>query len=130
MAEKSTHYLCTVNTIHEEVVTDVMRQLPAEGVFEAAAGFFKVMGDGTRFKILWSLDRAEMCVCDLAAALRMTKSAVSHQLRRLREADLVKAERRGQMVFYTIADDHVRVVLRGCMDHACEPRDGGENGEE
>ena len=110
MADRYPAYSCSCSVIHEDVVKSVMDQMPEEKVFDDAATFFKVMGDKTRFKILWSLDRAEMCVCDLAAALRMTKSAVSHQLRKLRENSLVKADRRGKMVFYTIADDHVHLI--------------------
>ncbi len=120
MADRETAYSCSCSVIHEDVVKSVVDQMPEERVFDDAATFFKVMGDKTRFKILWSLDRAEMCVCDLAAALRMTKSAVSHQLRKLRENSLVKADRRGKMVFYTIADDHVHLMLKGCIDHATE----------
>ena len=120
MTDRETAYSCSCSVIHEDVVNSVMDQMPEEKVFDDAATFFKVMGDKTRFKILWSLDRAEMCVCDLAAALRMTKSAVSHQLRKLRENSLVKADRRGKMVFYTIADDHVHLMLKGCIDHATE----------
>ena len=120
MADRETAYSCSCSVIHEDVVKSVMDQMPEEKVFDDAATFFKVMGDKTRFKILWSLDRAEMCVCDLAAALRMTKSAVSHQLRKLRENSLVRADRRGKMVFYTIADDHVHLMLKGCIDHATE----------
>ena len=88
MADRYPAYSCSCSVIHEDVVKSVMDQMPEERVFDDAATFFKVMGDKTRFKILWSLDRAEMCVCDLAAALRMTKSAVSHQLRKLRENSL------------------------------------------
>ena len=120
MTDRETAYSCSCSVIHEDVVKGVVDQMPEEKVFDDAATFFKVMGDKTRFKILWSLDRAEMCVCDLAAALRMTKSAVSHQLRKLRENSLVKADRRGKMVFYTIADDHVHLMLKGCIDHATE----------
>lgn len=120
MADRYPAYSCSCSVIHEDVVKSVMDQMPEEKVFDDAATFFKVMGDKTRFKILWSLDRAEMCVCDLAATLRMTKSAVSHQLRKLRENSLVKADRRGKMVFYTIADDHVHLMLKGCIDHATE----------
>ncbi len=120
MTQKDAGYACECNTIHEDVVKRVVDQMPGEQVLIDAASFFKIMGDGTRFKILWSLDRSEMCVCDLAAALRMSKSAVSHQLRKLRESNLVKADRRGKMVFYTIADDHVHAMLQGCIDHAIE----------
>ena len=120
MADREPAYSRSCSVIHEDVVKSVIDQMPEEKVFDDAATFFKVMGDKTRFKILWSLDRAEMCVCDLAAALRLTKSAVSHQLRKLRENSLVKADRRGKMVFYTIADDHVHLMLKGCIDHATE----------
>lgn len=115
---------CGCNVIHEDVVRRVVAAMPGEGVLADAANFFKVMGDGTRFKILWSLDQHEMCVCDLAATLGMSKSAVSHQLRRLRENKLVTARREGKMVFYTIADDHVHLMLKGCIDHATEDLDG------
>lgn len=113
-------YSCGCTVIHEEVVSAVRGQMLPTPMFEAAAGFFRVMGDGTRFRILWSLDRHEMCVCDLAALLNMSKSAVSHQLRRLRENKLVTARREGRMVFYTIADEHVHLMLKGCLEHAAE----------
>ena len=111
---------CESNVIHQDVVDHVQaRMLPAT-VFEDAARFFKVMGDGTRFRILWALDQREMCVCDLSHLLNMSMSAVSHQLRRLRESKLVRARREGKLVFYTIADDHVHLMLQGCLDHAME----------
>ena len=111
---------CQSNVIHQEVVDEVARHMLPAALFEDAAGFFKVMGDGTRFKILWALDQREMCVCDLSHLLNMSMSAVSHQLRRLRESKLVKSRREGKMVFYTIADDHVHMMLKGCLDHAME----------
>ena len=114
---------CGCNVIHEDVVRRVVAAMPGEGVLTDAANFFKVMGDGTRFKILWSLDQHEMCVCDLAATLGMSKSAVSHQLRRLRENKLVTARREGKMVFYTIAVI-MYLMLKGCIDHATEDLDG------
>ena len=111
---------CETTIIHQGTVAQARAAMLPEPVFQDAANFFKVMGDGTRFKILWALDRAEMCVCDLSALLNMSTSAVSHQLRRLRESNLVKFRREGKMVFYTIADDHVHLMLRGCLDHATE----------
>jgi DNA-binding transcriptional ArsR family regulator len=111
-------YSCTV--IHQDVVDSVAAHMPSEQVLQDASTFFKVMGDGTRFRILLALDRHEMCVCDLAALLQMTKSAVSHQLRRLRENKLVTSRREGKMVFYAIADDHVHLMIKGCLDHAME----------
>lgn len=122
-AEKE-RFSCGISVIHEESVGRVRAQLPPEGTLDAAATFFKVMGDGTRFRLLWALDRQELCVCDLAALLSMSKSAVSHQLRRLRENQLVTFRREGKMVYYQIADDHVHLMLKGCMDHAREARGG------
>ena len=78
------------------------------------------MGNGTRFRILWALDKHEMCVCDLAALLGMTKSAISHQLAVLRRANLVRFRRDGKVVYYSIADDHVHIMLDGCIAHAME----------
>ncbi|MHC1787106.1 MAG: ArsR/SmtB family transcription factor [Christensenellales bacterium] len=111
---------CGCSVIHTDVVDAVRAGRLPQQVLQDAAAFFRVMGDGTRFMILWSLDRHEMCVCDLAAVLGMSKSAVSHQLRRLREGKLVTARREGKMVFYAIADEHVHLMLQGCIDHACE----------
>ena len=78
------------------------------------------MGDSTRIRLLWALEEAEMCVNDLAVLLDMTKSAVSHQLKILRTAKLVKAEKRGKNVYYSLADDHVKVVLEMALDHIRE----------
>lgn len=124
MADKE-RFSCGVSVIHEESVNKVKAQMPPEKTLDDAASFFKVMGDGTRFRLLWALDRQELCVCDLAALLNMSKSAVSHQLRRLRENKLVTFRREGKMVYYQIADDHVHLMLKGCMDHATEEQAEG-----
>lgn len=116
---------CDGNMVHEEAVALVRGRMLDEGVFADAATFFKVMGDGTRFKILWALDKRELCVCDLAKLLGMSTSAVSHQLARLRENKLVTNRREGKNVFYTIADDHVHLMLKSCVEHALEPREAG-----
>ncbi len=113
-------YACEGNLVHEEAVRDVSARMLPERVFLDAAGFFKVMGDGTRFRILFALDKHELCVCDLASLLDMSVSAVSHQLARLRESKLVVPRREGKNVFYAIADGHVRLMLRGCVEHALE----------
>ena len=112
--------VCSCTVIHQDVVDSVMGRMPDARVLQDASTFFKVMGDGTRFRILLALDGHEMCVCDLTAVLQMSKSAVSHQLRRLRENKLVTSRREGKMVFYAIADDHVHLMLQGCLDHAME----------
>lgn len=82
--------------------------------------FFKLMGDSTRIQLLWALEETEMCVGDLAALLNMTKSAVSHQLKILRSAKLVKAQKRGKNVFYALSDQHVRTVLEMALEHVRE----------
>lgn len=82
--------------------------------------FFKVMGDSTRIRLLWALEEADLCVNDLAVLLDMTKSAVSHQLKTLRTAKLVKAEKRGKNVYYSLNDNHVKVILQMALDHVKE----------
>ena len=116
-------YACEGNIVHEEAVQLVSGAMLPEAVFSDAADFFKVMGDRTRFRILFALDRHELCVCDLANLLDMSVSAVSHQLARLRENRLVKNRREGKNVFYTIADDHVHRMLISCVEHVLEPQD-------
>ena len=78
------------------------------------------MGDSTRIRLLWALEEAEMCVNDLAVLLDMTKSAVSHQLKILRTAKLVKAEKRGKNVYYSLTDEHVKIVVEMALDHVRE----------
>lgn len=111
---------CEGSLVHEDAVKKAGAGMLPEKVFADAATFFKVMGDGTRFRILWALDLQELCVCDLASLLKMSKSAVSHQLARLRENKLVLSRRDGKNVFYSLADDHVRLMLKGCVEHALE----------
>ena len=93
---------------------------PDEDTLCDLAELFKIFGDGTRVRILYVLLEAEVCVCDLAALLGMTQSAVSHQLRILKTARLIKARRDGKTVFYSLADDHVATLLRNGMEHICE----------
>ncbi len=116
-------YACEGTLVHEEAVHLVEEKMLPEELFEEAANFFKVMGDKTRFRILFALDKHELCVCDLATLLSMSVSAVSHQLAKLREGRLVKSRRDGKNVFYTIADDHVHLMLISCVDHAKEHLD-------
>lgn len=113
-------YACEGTLVHEEAVFKVSGQMLSEGLFSDAANFFKVMGDGTRFRILFALDKHELCVCDLANLLGMSVSAVSHQLARLRESKLVKGRREGKNMFYSLADEHVSLMLKGCVEHAME----------
>ena len=106
--------------INPEIVEKVMPDMPDLRVLYDLSDFFKVMGDSTRIRLLWALEQAEMCVNDLAVLLDMTKSAVSHQLKILRTAKLVKAVKRGKNVYYSLADDHVKVVLEMALDHIRE----------
>lgn len=94
--------------------------MPSEERFFELADFFKVIGDSTRSKILWALDNCEMCVCDIAVLLGMSKSAVSHQLRVLRDSDLVRYRRDGKVVFYSLADEHVREIFEMAVAHLDE----------
>lgn len=109
-------YLC----VHEDVVAQVQRNMPQEETLLQLADLFKVFGDGTRVRILYVLLEAEVCVCDLAMLLGMTQSAVSHQLRILKQARLIKARRDGKTVFYSLADAHVATLLRQGMEHVSE----------
>ena len=113
-------FSCEGTLVHEEAVTAVRGQMHPEPVLADAATFFKVMGDGTRFRILFVLDKHELCVCDLANLLGLTVSAVSHQLAKLRENKLVTSRRDGKNIFYTIADDHIHLMLKSCVQHALE----------
>ena len=102
---------------HEDVVRRVLEQQPAEEYLYDLAELFKVFGDSTRIRILFVLFEAEVCVCDLAAALSMTQSAISHQLRILKQNKLVKCRREGKSVFYSLADDHVRSIIAQGREH-------------
>lgn len=111
---------CSFLCVHEDVVMQVQNNLPEEARLLRLAELFKVFGDGTRIRILYVLLEAEVCVCDLATLLGMTQSAVSHQLRILKTARLIKARRDGKTVFYSLADDHVATLLRQGMEHISE----------
>ena len=107
MAEKET--CCESVEVHEELLEIVNKTMPEE------TKLFKVFGDSTRIRILFVLFEAEVCVCDLAAVLNMTQSAISHQLKILRQSKLVKSRREGKSIFYSLADDHVRTIIaQGC----------------
>ena len=111
---------CDCEVIHSEVVEAVKDRMPPEDQLYILADFFKVLGDSTRTKIICALDEEELCVCDLAVLLNMTKSAISHQLRALRLANLVKFRREGKVVYYSLADDHVRQIFETGFQHILE----------
>ena len=94
--------------------------MPDMKVLYELSDFFKVMGDSTRIQLLWALEESEMCVGDLAVLLNMTKSAVSHQLKVLRTAKLVRAQKKGKNVYYALSDRHVYTILKMALEHVCE----------
>jgi ArsR family transcriptional regulator len=94
--------------------------MPEEEMLYDLAELFLIFGDSTRIKILYVLFEAEMCVCDIAELLRMTQSAISHQLRVLKQSKLVKFRREGKTIYYSLADDHVRTIIGMGMEHLCE----------
>ena len=108
--------------IHVDVVNKVRSNLPEEETLDKVSRLFKLMGDKTRSRILWALGQNEMCVCDLAALLNMTKSAISHQLRLLREAHLVAFHREGKNVIYRLDDDHVKDIFEKTLEHIVEKK--------
>ena len=111
---------CDYSHVHQEIVDKVERTMPEDEILYDLAELFKIFGDSTRIKILYVLFESEMCVCDIAKLLGMTQSAISHQLRALKQSKLVKYRREGKTVFYSLADDHVRTILGQGMDHVTE----------
>lgn len=106
--------------VHEEAVQMAEGHMPPEETLRELADFFKVFGDTTRIKILCVLFQSELCVCDLAEVLQMTQSAISHQLRVLKQMKLVKNRREGKTVFYSLADDHIQTIMNQGMEHISE----------
>lgn len=120
MKEKIEKCSCTV--IHEDVVNRVKDTIPEEELLYDLADLFKIFGDTTRIKILCALFKAEMCVCDIAALLNMTQSSISHQLRVLKQARLVKFRKEGKVVYYSLDDDHVKSIFDQGLHHILEKR--------
>lgn len=108
---------CETVEVHPDLLKIVNETMPDEEALYDLAELFKVFGDSTRIRILYVLFEAEVCVCDLAAALNMTQSAISHQLKILKQNRLVKARREGKSVFYSLADDHVRTIIAQGKEH-------------
>ncbi len=108
---------CDCEVIHQDVLDTVRAALPAEEQRLPVFSFFKTLGDKTRINILMALDIHEMCVCDLSVLLNMTKSSVSHQLRVLKEAGLVKYRKEGKNVFYSLDDHHVKDIIEEAFAH-------------
>ena len=120
MRDRYTVDCCDYIHVHEEIVETVRKNLPDEDTLYDLAELFRIFGDSTRIRILYVLFEAEMCVCDIATLLGMTQSAISHQLRALKSARLVKGRREGKTVFYSLADDHVKTIIDQGLDHVAE----------
>lgn len=120
MAPREAAVFCDCECIHADVVERIRGTMIDDGELYELSDFFKVLGDSTRIKILSALDAGEVCVCDLAVLLNMTKSAISHQLRSLKQANLVKFRREGKVVYYSLSDDHVRDIFEKGLEHIRE----------
>ncbi len=114
------HAVCDVEHVHDDVVERIKEQMPDEETVCDLAELFKVFGDSTRTKILSCLELSELCVCDISSCLNMTKSAISHQLRILRQAKLVKTRKCGKEVFYSLDDEHVSKIYECALSHIKE----------
>jgi ArsR family transcriptional regulator len=112
--------VCDCEVIHEDIVRRVRKSMPKDEDFYDLADLYKMFADSTRVSILWALSREEMCVCDIAVLLGMTKSAISHQLKNLRLSNLVKYTKQGKVVYYSLADSHVRDIFKKGFEHIKE----------
>ena len=112
--------VCECTVIHQEVIDKI--KLPEEELLYDLGDFFKILGDSTRIKILSALFQSEMCVCDIAALLGMTQSAISHQLRVLKQGRLVKHRTEGKVVYYSLDDDHIKHIVDQGLTHISEKR--------
>ena len=110
-------FTCDCNIIHQDVVNDALSKMPDVNTFNKLAELFKLIGDTTRCKILFALDQREMCVCDLANVLNMTKSSISHQLAILRKNEIVKCRKSGKEVYYTLDDEHIVELFEIGLEH-------------
>ena len=111
---------CDCEVIHSEVVEKLKKVLPQDELIFELADFYKIFGDTTRVRILYALDKSELCVCDISALLNMTISAVSHQLKILRDSNLVSTRRDGKVVYYSLADNHVKEIIECGIEHISE----------
>ena len=111
---------CEFMHVHEEIVEKVEGVMPDEQQLLDLSEFFKIFGDSTRIKILYVLSQSEMCVCDIATLLQMGQSAISHQLRFLKQARLVKSRKNGKTVYYALCDDHIQTILAQGIAHVQE----------
>ena len=118
--EKADSCSCSCNVIHRDILDKVSKSLPKDEILYDLSEFFKVFGDSTRIKIICALFEAEMCVCDLAALLGVTQSAISHQLRTLKAARLVRYRRDGKVIYYSLDDEHIKHIFDEGLRHITE----------
>lgn len=118
--EKHALPTCQSEEIHIDAVKKREAEMPSIQTLYELSDFFKIFGDSTRISILFAIDKEPMCVCDIAALLKMTKSAVSHQLKVLRQSHLIVYKKSGKNVFYSLADDHVRDIIEKALEHIKE----------
>lgn len=119
-------FVCDCNIIHEDVVKDTLNKMKDEDLLNKLSEFFRILGDTTRLKILYALDQNELCVCDIANVLRMSKSSISHQLATLKQSGIVKCEKKGKEVFYMLDDEHVQQVFEIGKEHINHKRGESE----
>lgn len=110
-------FICDCNIIHKDSVDNTLKNMPDGDLFNKLAEFFKILGDTTRTKILFALDQNEMCVCDIANVLGMSKSSISHQLGTLRKSGIVKCRKEGKEVYYMLDDNHVKQLFEVGIEH-------------
>ncbi len=110
-------FVCDCNIIHQDIVDKITEQMPESTIFNNLAEFFKLIGDPTRLKILFALDKEEVCVCDIANTLSMSKSSISHQLALLKKYEIIKSRKQGKEVYYTLDDEHVNEVFEIALKH-------------
>ena len=113
---------CQVRVIHLDRVERALRETVSGKELDRLSSIYKVLGDPSRLKIVMALRKVEMCVCDLAAFLGLTESAISHQLRRFKDLALVKSRREGQVIYYSLDDEHVAGLIEIGLEHIHEPR--------
>lgn len=122
MSDNHLYECCESNVIHYDIVESVKKRLPPEEPVYDVAELFKIFGDSTRARIICALEISEMCVCDIAALLNMTSSAISHQLRVLKQSSIVKSRREGKVVYYSLADEHISKIFDLAFEHISEDR--------
>lgn len=110
--------VCDCNIIHNDIVNSTLEKMPAGEVMNCVSDFFKIMGDLTRCRLLFALLQNEMCVCDLANVLSMSKSSISHQLCKMKDYGVVKSRKEGKTVFYSLDDNHVEEIFSVAIEHA------------